>query len=99
MLCLQAKCRAADVDPAFALKVLASYTKVDDAEPLDDAYALYGDRLLERVPYLSLDGLQRAIDFAATTRPVVSRIRPATLVDQTILQRLEGSGYVAELYR
>jgi NitT/TauT family transport system substrate-binding protein len=86
-------------DPAFALKVLASYTKVDDAEPLDDAYALYGDRLLERVPYLSLDGLQRAIDFAATSRPGVSRIRPATLVDQTILQRLETSGYVAELYR
>jgi ABC-type nitrate/sulfonate/bicarbonate transport system substrate-binding protein len=86
-------------DPAFALKVLATYTKIDDEESLNDAYALYGDRLLERVPYLSLDGLQRALEFAATSRPVVTRIRPATLVDQTILQRLESSGYVAELYR
>jgi ABC-type nitrate/sulfonate/bicarbonate transport system substrate-binding protein len=96
---LLASIQRTKADPAFALKVLASYTKIEDAQSLDDAYALYGDRLLERVPYLSLDGLQRALDFAVTTHPAVSRIRPATLVDQTILQRLESSGFVAELYR
>jgi ABC-type nitrate/sulfonate/bicarbonate transport system substrate-binding protein len=86
-------------DPAFAQKVMASYTKIDDPEALDAAYALYGDRLLEQVPYLSVEGLQRALDFAATSRPTVSRLRPSTLVDQTVLQRLESSGFVAELYR
>jgi ABC-type nitrate/sulfonate/bicarbonate transport system substrate-binding protein len=86
-------------DPAFAQKVMAGYTKIEDAEALEAAYAVYGDRLLERVPYLSMDGLQHAIDFTTVSRPAVSRLRPNALVDQTVLQRLEGSGYVADLYR
>jgi ABC-type nitrate/sulfonate/bicarbonate transport system substrate-binding protein len=86
-------------DPALARKVLATQTKIDDPEAVEEAYAMYGDRLLERVPYLSTEGLQRAIDFAATGRPAVGRLRPSTLVDHSVLQRLEGSGYVDELYR
>jgi NitT/TauT family transport system substrate-binding protein len=86
-------------DPAFAQQVLASNTKVDDAEALEQAYAVYGDRLLERVPYLSVEGLQRAIDFAATARPAVGRLQASGLVDHAVLQRLESSGYVDELYR
>ena len=86
-------------DPAFAQEVLAKYTRVEEPEAVAAAYALYGDRLLERVPYYSLEGLQRAIDFAAETRPAVRRLQPATLVDHTLLQRLESSGYVDGLSR
>ena len=96
---LLASIQRTKADPAFAQQEMATYTKIDDPDALEQAYAVYGDRLLERVPYLSLDGLQRAIDFAVTTRPNVSRLRPSALVDQTVLQRLEASGYVADLYR
>jgi ABC-type nitrate/sulfonate/bicarbonate transport system substrate-binding protein len=96
---LLASIQRTKADPAFAQRVLASYTKVDDPEALEEAYAVYGDRLLERVPYLSLEGLQYAIDFAAQARPTVRRLQPAKLVDHTLLQRLESTGYVDGLYR
>jgi ABC-type nitrate/sulfonate/bicarbonate transport system substrate-binding protein len=86
-------------DPALARQALITYMKIDDAEALEETYAVYGDRLLERVPYLSLEGLQRAIEFGGQGRPIVGRLRPTSLVDHTLLQRLESSGYIDALYR
>jgi NitT/TauT family transport system substrate-binding protein len=86
-------------DPAAAKQVIAQYTKIEDADALEEAYDVYGNRLLERVPYLSLEGLQRAIEFAGEKRPLARSLRPSNLVDQTALQRLESSGYVEQLYR
>ncbi|HWP28301.1 MAG TPA: ABC transporter substrate-binding protein [Chloroflexota bacterium] len=86
-------------DPALARQALTTYMKIDDVEALEETYSVYGDRLLERVPYLSLEGLQRAIEFGVQGRPVVGRLRPTALVDHTLLQRLESSGYINALYR
>jgi NitT/TauT family transport system substrate-binding protein len=86
-------------DPALAKQLIAQYTKIDDPDALEEAYAVYGDRLLERVPYISTAGLQRAIDFAIEKRSLVRALRASSLVDQTALQRLESSGYVEDLYR
>jgi hypothetical protein len=82
-----------------AKQAIAKYTKIDDPDALEEAYDIYGDRLLERVPYISLEGLQRAIDFAVEKRPQARALRTSSLVDQTALQRLESSGYVDQLYR
>jgi NitT/TauT family transport system substrate-binding protein len=86
-------------DPAAAKQAIAHYTKIEDADALEEAYDVYGNRLLERVPYLSLEGLQRAIEFAGEKRALARSLRPSNLVDQTALQRLESSGYVDQLYR
>src|SRR5581483_10657716 len=68
---LLASIQRTKADPDAAKQAIARYTQIDDPEAVEEAYAVYGDRLLERVPYLSLEGLQRAIDFAADKRPVV----------------------------
>jgi ABC-type nitrate/sulfonate/bicarbonate transport system substrate-binding protein len=86
-------------DPTLAKQLVANYTKIDDPEAVEATYAVYGDRLLERVPYVSREGLQRALDFAVSARPVVRRLQVSSLVDQSLLERLESSGYIAELYR
>jgi NitT/TauT family transport system substrate-binding protein len=96
---LLASIQRTKADPATAKQAIAQYTKIDDPDALDEAYDVYGDRLLERVPYLSLEGLQRAIDFAVEKRPAARSIRASNIVDQTALQRLESSGYVDQLYR
>ena len=86
-------------DPELAKRTIAQYTKIDDPDALEEAYTVYGARLLERVPYLSEEGLQRALDFAVEKRPVARNLKASGLLDQTVLQRLEGTGYVNELYR
>jgi len=95
---LVASIQRTKADPALAQQALASYTKIDDPEAVEEAYGVYGQRLLERVPYMSRDGLQRAIDYAAQGRPQVRRLQAATLIDHSMLQRLESSGYVDSLY-
>jgi ABC-type nitrate/sulfonate/bicarbonate transport system substrate-binding protein len=98
MRALVASIQRTKADPALAQQALAKYTKIDDPEAVEEAYAVYGQRLLERVPYMSREGLQRAIDYAAQGRPQVQRLKAATLIDHTMLQRLESSGYVDSLY-
>ncbi|HEY7061376.1 MAG TPA: ABC transporter substrate-binding protein [Chloroflexota bacterium] len=96
---LLASIQRTKADPDAAKQAIAKYTQIDAPEALEEAYAVYGDRLLERVPYLSLEGLQRAVDFSVEKRPTVRSLRTSNLVDQTALQRLESSGYVDQLYR
>jgi|SRR5712692_3231558 len=95
---LLASIQRTKADPALAQQALAKYTKIDDPEAVEEAYGVYGQRLLERVPYMSRDGLQRAIDYTVQGRPQVRRLQAATLIDHTMLQRLESSGYVDSLY-
>jgi ABC-type nitrate/sulfonate/bicarbonate transport system substrate-binding protein len=96
---LLASIQRTKADPALAQQVLARHTSIDDAEATAVAYEVYGDRLLERVPYISMEGLQRAVEFSKQGRPEVLRLQAARLVDQTILQRIESTGYVNTLYR
>ena len=62
-----------------------------------------GDRAaiehLERVPYLSADDLAPLITAGATADPRAAALDPNRLLDQTVLRRLEASGFVAALYR
>jgi ABC-type nitrate/sulfonate/bicarbonate transport system substrate-binding protein len=96
---LVASIQRTKADPALAKQALQKYVRVEDPEGIEAAYALYGDRLLERVPYMSREGLQRAYDFAVEARAITRRLQLSTLVDHTLLQRLESSGFVDELYR
>jgi ABC-type nitrate/sulfonate/bicarbonate transport system substrate-binding protein len=54
---------------------------------------------LERVPYLSPDDLTPLIAAGATADPRAAALDPNRLLDQTVLRRLEASGFVAALYR
>lgn len=86
-------------DPDLARELLKRYTQLDDPDGLAEAYALYGDRLLERVPRLSIEGLQRAIDFAVQARPGTPLPRAEVLVDHTLLDRVATSDLLEQLYR
>lgn len=86
-------------DPELAKQVLAKYMQVTDSEALDEAYAVYGDRLLERLPRINRDGLQRAVDFAAQARPGLPLPRTSGMVDEALVERLQTSGQLDQLYR
>jgi len=51
----------------------------------------------ERIPYLSADDLAPLL--AAAADPRAASLDPNQLLDQTVLQRLEASGFVEALYR
>jgi NitT/TauT family transport system substrate-binding protein len=87
----------AKTDPAFALGVLRQYSGIDDQGSLEWGYHQYVDAW-PPAPYASVSGLQGVIDSLVPSNPDVAKLDPASLVDSSLLQELEASGYVTGLY-
>jgi hypothetical protein len=55
-------------------------------------------RVIQRVPYPSVDGLQSVIDEVAARKPEARKLKPADLIDGRFVKELEESGFVKTLY-
>lgn len=66
---------------------------------MDRAYDFYMDKILERAPYINMQGMQNALDDVARTVPAAKTAKPEQFVDLRFLDRLEKSGLLRELYK
>jgi NitT/TauT family transport system substrate-binding protein len=80
------------------IQVIARYTEEDDRAGLEEAYAVFAQQYLPRVPYPSLDGVQSILDEIALTNPAGQGQDPARFVDDRIVRELDTSGFIASLY-
>ena len=83
---------AVQTRPEAMAALLAREGVGSSAEATHGAYA-------KRVPYLSADDLTPLITSGAAQDPRVATLEPERLLDQTLLRRLEASGFVTALYR
>jgi hypothetical protein len=58
----------------------------------------YGNKVIQKVPLPSAEGLQFVMDEVATRKPEAKRLRPADLIDVRFVKELEESGFVKALY-
>ena len=79
------------------MRILAKYTKTKDARILEETYQFY-NRLLDRIPYPTLDGIQMILDTAAKTNPAAKAKQPKDFVEERFLRELERIGFVDQLY-
>jgi len=89
----------ARTDRESAIKTLAKYTTVADPAILNRAYDFYMNKVLERAPYINMQGMQNALDDVARTLPAAKNAKPEQFVDLRFLDRLEKSGLLKELYK
>ena len=104
----------ARTDREFAIKSLAKYTTVTDPDLLGKTYDFYLDKVVERAPYINMDGMQNALDDLALrplagsshalddlarTIPAAKTAKPEQFVDMRFLDKLEKSGLLNELYK
>ncbi len=82
-----------------AIKTLAKYTTVTDSALLGKTYDFYMSKVLERAPYINMQGMQNAIDDVARTLPAAKSARPEQFVDLSFLDRIEKSGLLKDLYK
>lgn len=76
-------------DRESAVAVLTKYTKIKDAEILNEVYRIYGLKHLEEVPYVRREGVQeilRAMGEGA------NKINLDNFVDNTLIRELEQEG-------
>ena len=85
-------------DKNFAVKVLAKYSRITDAEALEETYQHYAVKVMPRVPYPTMKGIQMVLDEIGSRNPKARAISPANLIDVNYLRELEQSGFVKSLY-
>jgi len=85
-------------DKAFSLKVLAKYTRINEPEILEETYQHYAIRVMPKIPYPTLKGIQTVLDEIGTRNPKAKTLQPANFIDVTFLKELEQSGFIKNLY-
>lgn len=86
-------------DKESTVKTLAKYTTITDTVLLNRTYDFYLNKVLERAPYINMQGMQNALDDVARTVPAAKNAKPEQFVDLRFLDRLEKSGLLRELYK
>lgn len=89
----------ARVDRDGAIKTLAKYTTIPDNAILNRSYDYYMNGILERAPYVNMQGMQNALDDVARSVPAAKSAKPEQFVDMRFLDRIEKSGILKELYK
>jgi NitT/TauT family transport system substrate-binding protein len=89
----------AHFDRDGTIKTLAKYTTIADLAILNRAYDFYMGKIVERAPYIDMQGMQNALDDVARSVPAAKNAKPEQFVDLRFLDRLEKSGLLKELYK
>jgi NitT/TauT family transport system substrate-binding protein len=84
-------------DEEFAIRVLTKHTRISDREILKQSYHYIRPYFL-KLPYPSLRAIKDTLDVLALEIPKARDADPKEFVDHSILQELEASGYIDNIY-
>jgi len=85
-------------NPALSMKSLSRYARVTEAELLEEAYRFYAGAVPDR-PYVDLPSVQKVIDFYKKARPEMAKFKAEQMVDMSVLQEIDQSGFIETLYK
>jgi ABC-type nitrate/sulfonate/bicarbonate transport system substrate-binding protein len=85
-------------DREFAIKTLGKMLRSSDREILQETYRVFS-ALYEKSPYTALEGIQPILDEIATQVPRAKNYKPENFVDTSIVQQLEQTGFIDNVYR
>jgi NitT/TauT family transport system substrate-binding protein len=86
-------------DRAAVLAVMRQYMQIDDEDILNQTYDLHVQQLLPQVPRIPVEGVRLMLDELGQALPKARAARPEEFYDNSLLDQLDSSGYVAGLYR
>ena len=78
--------------------LIAKNLKINDAEGLERAYRAYSAAFPE-IPYPNVEGVKTLLDDMAPRTPKAAAADPRSFVDMSIVQELEASGFIKQLYK
>lgn len=85
-------------DKEFSLKILSQYSRTMERDILEETYQHYAIKVMPKVPYPTLEGIQLVLNEIGSRNPKAREIPPASLVDITYLKEIENSGFIKTLY-
>jgi NitT/TauT family transport system substrate-binding protein/sulfonate transport system substrate-binding protein len=86
-------------DRDFALSVMGKYLRTTDAAALGEAYDIYVQKYLLKVPLPTVDGVKAVLEELAGRSPKAKEADPRKLFDDSFVRQLQSSGFIDALYR
>ena len=90
---------AQDRNAAEVKRVLSKYLKFDAAKTEDAYKAVKGYAIRDRKPYPTIEGVNALIRFFARYNQAVAKITYANVIDSTLVEELDKSGFIDALYK
>ncbi len=81
-----------------SIKSIAKFTKLQDPAALEETYNAYAIKLMARLPYPNLKGVEVILEDLAKRNPKAKGANAKAFVEPRFLRELEDSGFVAKLY-
>ena len=85
-------------DKSFSMKVIGKYSRISEADWLEETYQHYAVKVMPKVPYPTIKGIQMVLDEMSPRNPKAKGLQPVSFIDVTILRELEQSGFIKSLY-
>jgi NitT/TauT family transport system substrate-binding protein len=86
-------------DKKFAMSVMGKYLRLTDAEALSEAYDIYVQRHLLRVPLPTADAMKTVLEELAGRNPKAKEMDPRKFFDDSFVRQMQSSGFIDALYR
>ena len=85
-------------DKNFSAKVIGKYSRITDPDALEETYQHYAVKVMPRVPYPTIKGIQLVLDEIGVRTPKAKGLAPESFIDVSYLKELDQSGFIKKLY-
>jgi NitT/TauT family transport system substrate-binding protein len=86
-------------DKAYATRVMSKYLRLNDAELLSEAYEIYVQKYLMKVPLPNVEAVRAVLDELAPRNPKAQNEDPKRFFNDSFVRQLQSSGFIDGLYR
>jgi len=82
-----------------SLPLIKEFMKLKDQDEVEDTYQVIIRDIQPRKPYPLKEGVETVLRNVETTVPKAKAVKPEELIDDSVLRRLDESGFIDALYR
>ena len=82
-----------------SLPLIKEFMKLKDQDEVEDSYQVIIREVQPRKPYPLKEGVETVLRNVESTIPKAKTVKPEELIDDSVLRRLDQSGFIDALYR
>ena len=86
-------------DRAFTVSVMSKFLRTNDEEQLAEAYDVYANKYLMKVPLPTVDAIRAVLEELEPRSPKAKGQDPKRFFDDHFVRELQSSGFIDALYR
>ncbi|HUK40200.1 MAG TPA: ABC transporter substrate-binding protein [Candidatus Acidoferrales bacterium] len=82
-----------------SMRLIKDFLKLRDQDEVEETYQVIIRDIQPRKPYPTKEGVETVLKTLENTLPKAKNVRPEDLIDESVLRRLDQSGFIDNLYR